>query len=427
MFRKTYAGAMDLLRRGLLATPRRSAAVRRGTRLGFEELEDRTAPARYKWTGDSFIPHLGQGNLWWSNAGNWDVFTPGPGGVGGTWGDAVAAPGALDDVELDGTAPQHNNSLVDQSFGGTIKTLVISDDDVQLTLTRSLTVTSGLTQSDGTIYAQGHQLTLGGTSEWTGGGMSNPSLIINSDATLNKRGGGMNGGSITNNGILHLVSTAIVSVTNNGTLNLNALGGSTISLSCTNNGIINQSGGDNTINDLDNKGSLTLNGGTLTLGGSFAKQTAINARTTFNGGSLSMALNVTFKLQLGELWGSAAGSEISGDVDNSGGTIYAGGTTGTLEIGGNYTQGTNGTLVVGVNVAGGTTSKLKVTGTATLGGTLTVNWSGTPDAGSEWEVALFQGGVMMMSDFTSFTSMGDANPVYTHKADTWNPYKIKVN
>lgn len=220
--------------------------------------------------------------------------------------------------------------------------------------------------------------------------------------------------------------------TNNGTLNLSANGGNTITSGCTNSGTINQPGGNNSIFNLDNKGSIFLNGGELTLGGTFGKQTGARATTTFNGGTLRLNLGGNaFLLQAGNLVGSPNGSTIFGSVTNSGGVIYAGGTTGTLELwGGAYTQqGTEAKLVIGVDVNGGTTSKLKASA-GNLGGKLEVNWTnGTPGAGSEWAIINF---ITLMppaltGDFDQFTSSGTANPTYTHMAGTVNPYKIKVN
>lgn len=405
--------AVEVLRR-VRATPRRSVAHRHRIRPAFEELEDRSVPAVYTWTGAT--AGTPGGNGWWSNVGNWHIPSPTGPVIPG------APPGVNDDVKLDGTGAT-NNPLVDQSFTGTINKLTINHASVQLTLTRSLTVNADFTQSNGTITANGNTLTAaGGTFDWTGGGMSNPSLSIASGVTFNKSAAAsQNGGSITNAGTFNLLENAsAVSVTNNGTLKLH--GGNTISVSVTNNGTLNQSAGTNTIHALDNKGSLVLNAGLLKLNTS-AKQSGAGASTTFNGAELELLANITFLLQAGNLFGSANGSRIWGHVNNSGGTIYAGGTTGTLEMT-HYTQGSGGTLNIGVDVNGGKTAKLKAA-TVNLAGTLTINWTnGTPAAGSEWEICDFG---LHMGDFATFSSMGSATPTYTHMAGTWSPYKIKVD
>jgi hypothetical protein len=250
------------------------------------------------------------------------------------------------------------------------------------------------------------------------GGTQDGTVNLTNNGTANLTN--FRGATLTNGGTATLNGSQFGSSTNSGNLSLK---GTSVIAGLTNTGTLTQVSDTNTILDLDNQGSLVINGDVLRLSGS-PKQSKAGASTTLNGGELVMWAHAVFQLQAGNLFGRASGSTIGGDISNTGGTIYAGGTTGTLEIVGNYTQGAGGTLNIGVDVGNGTNSSLKVDYSATLAGTLTVNWSdGTPATGSTWNVAMFVGGTGG-TDFTTLT--GTNGPGFTHVAGTWNPYTIKV-
>ena len=109
--------------------------------------------------------------------------------------------------------------------------------------------------------------------------------------------------------------------------------------------------------------SLTLNGNTLTKTGT--GELAIRNDLLTGGGMVS--------LQQGTLSGNGA---VSGDLNNSGGTVAPGNSSGVLAVDGNYTQGSDGTLAMEIEgLAGpgeGGHDQLAVVGTASLDGTLGV-------------------------------------------------------
>ena len=107
-----------------------------------------------------------------------------------------------------------------------------------------------------------------------------------------------------------------------------------------------------------------------------------------------------FKLEGGELNGSGT---ITGDVNNSGGTLNAGNSPGTLTIDGNYTQTPGGTLLVEIaGSAAGQFDVVAVSGTATLDGTIAVALLGAPTfaVGESFDVLI---AAAILNSFTNTT------------------------
>jgi len=318
---------------------------------------------------------------------------------------------------------------VDQSFAGTVRSIQIQTGYTStLKLTRSLTIAGtgpASSQADGTLNGNGNTLIVSaGTFTQSGGLMTSATLSILSGATLNENVDNSTGNlTLNNSGTANLKNAWFTTVTNSGTLALSGGGGEISTL--TNTGTLNQVSDLNVVQNFVNQGTVSLLGGTLQFSQS-AKQTTAGASIVFNGGSMStLAVAGAFQLMAGNLFGSASGSKIGGDVSNTGGTIYVGGTTGTLETTGNYTQGSGGSLNIGVDVNKGTNGMLKVDGwTVSLAGSLFINWTdGTPTPGSTWNVASFPSGTGG-TDFTAFNGIGGPRP--SHVAGTWNPYTVKV-
>ncbi len=120
----------------------------------------------------------------------------------------------------------------------------------------------------------------------------------------------------------------------------------------------------------NNYGTNAISTGTLNLNSTFTQY----------GGLMSLCSgNVINGSALQILGGEVRGAgNISGDVNNVGGTVSPGCSPGQLTIGGNYTQGANGTLNVELagTTPGSSYDRLAVTGTATLGGSVRVALSG---------------------------------------------------
>lgn len=124
----------------------------------------------------------------------------------------------------------------------------------------------------------------------------------------------------------------------------------------------------------------TWSGSTLSLGAGAA--VAIGTTPSFTADQVNLSSG-------GVLAGDGA---VSATINNTGGTVAPGHSTGVMSIEGNYTQGAGGTLEVEI---GGTTTgaydRLAVTGVATLNGTLVVEKFGgfTPLPGQSFNVLTF--------------------------------------
>ncbi len=172
-------------------------------------------------------------------------------------------------------------------------------------------------------------------------------------------------------------SAGTATVTNQGSLTVN---GSTIASNFTNTGTFNVSG---SLNNLS--GTATQSAGSFILG-------AGSDITTAN-------LNVVG----GTLTGTGT---LNGSVNNSGGTLAAGSSPGTLIIGGNYIQGAGGTFLAelaGTAVAGTDYDLLSVGGTASLAGTLDIQLFGgfNGNVGDQFDIIQSTGAVS--GDFTTVT------------------------
>jgi hypothetical protein len=379
-------------------------------------LEDRTAPAGFIWTdADAAV------NSWWSNRKNW---------VDPTGAIPTVAPGAGDDVILgiSGGLGSNADSLVNQAFTGTIRSLEILPGYGTVKLTRSLTIagTGPLSsQSGGTISADNAQTlsVSAGTFNVTAGTIAtNITLSMASGSTLNVTGGDQTAATLTNNGTANLANSNWKSVTTGGTMSLSKGSGA---VTLTNTGTLNVVSDTDDLGTFDNQGTLSLNGGTLrlTAGGT---QTTAGASTVFNGGSMTVFPNAAYVLQAGNLYGNANGSTFRGDLTNNGASLYASGLTGTGTFtisGGQYTQGAGGTLVITVDVNKNQVGMLQAP-IASLGGTLTINWiDGTPALRSIWNVLSFSNGIGA-TNFATINGLNGPSPTYV--AGSSAPYQVKV-
>ncbi len=117
---------------------------------------------------------------------------------------------------------------------------------------------------------------------------------------------------------------------------------------------------------INNSGTVEVQTGTLAFSSGF---TQTSGMTLLNGGNINSS--GTMAIQGGNLTGQGT---ITGNVNNSGGTVIPGTSPGQLTITGNYTQGLAGSLAIEIGglAAGSEFDQLIVTGTASLAGTLAV-------------------------------------------------------
>jgi hypothetical protein len=117
-----------------------------------------------------------------------------------------------------------------------------------------------------------------------------------------------------------------------------------------------------------NTGVINVLSGTLNFAFPVFTQTA--GAINLNGGNLK-SMNIPLEIQGGTLQGTGT---ITGNVNNSGGTLSPGHSPGTITETGNYAQSAGGTLKIEINgtTAGTDYDQLSVTGSATLGGALQV-------------------------------------------------------
>ncbi|HJT36519.1 MAG TPA: hypothetical protein VJ783_31135, partial [Pirellulales bacterium] len=149
-----------------------------------------------------------------------------------------------------------------------------------------------------------------------------------------------------------------------------------------------------------NTGTVDVKTGTLSLEGGFT-QTA--GETILDGGALqnTSALSIAG----GKLSGRGT---VTGDVDNSGGTLSPGFSPGTINITGNYTQGPGGTLAVEI---GGLTpgtgfDVLNISGTANLDGTLAISLINNflPAVGDAFQIITYAAKNGQFSQYTGLDS-----------------------
>jgi len=127
------------------------------------------------------------------------------------------------------------------------------------------------------------------------------------------------------------------------------------------------------IEGFENRGQLTASG----IGGlrSVDSYNQTSGTTTVSS-ILEFTSNGELDLQGGVLNGDGI---ILGDVNNTGGTVNAGNSPGTLTINENYSQASGGTLLIEIaGTAGGEFDVLQINGDANLGGTIEVALLGNP-------------------------------------------------
>ncbi len=148
---------------------------------------------------------------------------------------------------------------------------------------------------------------------------------------------------------------------------------------------------DETIGSLAGAGNVTLGTGTLTAGGDNSSTTfsgvvsgtggltktgtgtlTLSGNNTYTGGTTlqsgGLALNGTLASAVAVNGGTLSGTgTVTGNLNNTGGTVSPGPGIGTLTVNGNFVQGAGGTLGVALNAAG-QSGLLNVTGTSTLNG-----------------------------------------------------------
>jgi hypothetical protein len=439
-WKKCWYRAVELFGWRFCLGPPNATTGRRRVQIGVDfVLEDRTAPAAYYWTGAD----AATGNSWWSNAGNWGVLT-----APGVLGPAPTPPGAGDDVTLGivGGVGSNSLSLLDASFAGTIQSLTILPGYSTLLVKRSLTITGAgplpSSAAGGTIDGGNQTLTVSAnTFTQSGAAISNLDMVMAPTSTLNVTGGTWLGGLITtqkgptppqnatftasggttsfkldNGGTASISGVSLGTVNNSGTLTMQA---NAKTSTVVNTGTLNVNNGlNNSCGGLDNQGTLSLNGGILTLPSGGVQSTA-GASTVFNGGELDVPTG-SYTLNGGNLYGNASGSLLAGALVNLGGTVYAGGTTGTFVVGhSSYTQGPAGTLFIQIDVDKGTNSFLRAT-VANLAGTLRVEWTdGIPTLADVWTIGSFNA---QGTDFTTLTG----NERYLHLGSGTSPYFITL-
>ena len=209
--------------------------------------------------------------------------------------------------------------------------------------------------------------------------------------------------------------------TNNGHVIADVSAGITIDptdgLDFTNNGTLWATGGNVTINQgiFTNTGTVLIDiGRTMTRAGSLT-QTA--GMTTISG-TLTLASGGSFDLQGGKLTGS--GQVVGGAVNNSGGTVAPGNSSGILSFGTGYSQGVGGTFEVEIGglTPGTQHDQLKLTGNAALAGTLKLSRINDflPTAGNEFVILTTTG--TRTGTFDVIDSCDAVNVIYGNKSVT---------
>ena len=191
---------------------------------------------------------------------------------------------------------------------------------------------SGVISGSGSLSVTGGMETFTGANTYTGGTTISTGTLTASAASLP--------GNVTDDAAL------VFEQAGDGTF-AGAIGGS---------GSVAKNGAGTLILDGDNSafaGSTTVQAGTLEVGDAATPSAALGGNVTVDSGAT--------------LRGHGS---IGGNVSNNG-TVWAGGSVGTLTIGGNYAQGANGVLEAELTSTG-QISLLAVNGTATLAGSTLV-------------------------------------------------------
>jgi hypothetical protein len=253
------------------------------------------------------------------------------------------------------------------------------------------------TLSSGTLTGAG-RLDVTGLLRWTGGSMTG-SGATDATGTLEMSGSGAktihertlnNAGTATWTGTGNL-NGGVGSTINNlvtGLFDIRtdaAFGSGVVGTTTFNNaGTLRKSvaAGTTTVSawDFNNTGTVVVQTGIFAFGNGFTQTAGV---TLLNGGSVNSSQ--TMAIQGGNLAGRGT---ITGNVNNSGGTVIPGTSPGQLTITGNYTQGPAGSLAIEIGGLDADTQfdQLVVGGTATLGGTLAVDLFGgfVPEIGNSF-------------------------------------------
>ena len=385
-----------------------------------EVLEGRLLLTQYLWVGNT------QGKpQFWSDPDhiNWQDKL--------TRRTLTIPPGSSDDVWLTSDSNgSGTDSVVDTGFSGTVNSIhILNGYSWTLRLATTLTVAgsspptseiTGATISPTVGTAQ--TLTVLGPLNWTGGTITGNLTLKTVGTTTVSPGQGPS--PIVDNATWSNSGTANISVvqgvapvldvknagaiTNRGTMTVNGfITTSDGTGSATNNKVLTIPTGSLTTGTFQNTGTFEVDtfGVADFLGA--ATQTGQSPTTDLAGGGIKAQGANGYEVQAGSLYGDPSGATITGNLTNSGGTVYPGGLaprnmTGTLTVSGNYTQGSSGTLWIDVNYGAKTNTQLIVTGTASLAGTLYVNFTGAPYA-SKWPIIPYG---QIMGDFTAKQTSG---------------------
>jgi hypothetical protein len=257
---------------------------RRGVRPALERLEDRLTPA-VTWTG-------GAGTLNWSDAANWSG-----GAVPGAADDAIINIPVSGPIKISGTNAVHSLTDTTASLvlpGGSLSLAAASSVSQNVTLqggtltaAGSLVVGGALTESNGLLNGGG-TVTVNGLLTWTGGTMSGTGTTAAAGGLQLGQSGQsdnetLDGRTLTNAGAATLMDQngltqqhgSVVRNLAGGTLNLGAgeVWTGDVGSRFDNAGTVNVSAGTATNKEyvfLNNTGKVSVNSGTLDLGGSGA-------------------------------------------------------------------------------------------------------------------------------------------------------------
>lgn len=268
---------------------------------------------------------------------------------GGLSGDGMTRANA---IEFTGG----NNTLTLRS-GSSLTGNVAIDGGGSVTFNQSSDQTlANVITGNGSVIQDGPgTLTLNGENTYAGGTtIGSGTLAVGKDANLGGITSGLmlNGGTLRWNAAFDLgAGRSIALGAGGGTLDTGVYS-STIAQGITGAGGLDKTG----------SGTLILNGINT-----YAGTTTINAGTLEVGDDATPGARIAGAVDVNTDGTLRGHGTVGGNVINDG-TVWPGGSIGTLTIGGNYTQGPAGTLMIDVSPA--EASQLRVGGTANLGGSL---------------------------------------------------------
>ena len=312
------------------------------------------------------------------------------GGGSGTWS-------ATSQVWTDATGTVPNGPMSPQRgyaiFGGTPGTVTVDDSAGSVTATGVQFATNGYTLGGGTLILVANGSTAPmirvGDGSSTGAGMTATiGSAIAGTAGLTKTDLGTlvltgtntyAGGTTINAGTLVVDSTSLPgAVADNAALVFDQTSSGSFNGAISGDGSFAKTGAGALVLDGNSRaftGSTTVSAGTLEVGDAATPSAVL-------GGNVTVASGGTLR----------GHGSIVGNVSNSG-TVWAGGSIGTLTIQGNYTQAANGVFEVEAT-PGGQASLLSVGGTASLAGTaLVLADTGTWAPRTDYTVLTAGGGI----------------------------------